>query len=376
MTLEQIDNFKGLYTAADSYSTPGSPNMNNWDVNINSDIEKTKGYTDTTASSVDVTNVIASTDAVLLCMNTIPENGTVVVHDIPRASIATELEGYAWNVKSRTNSEIELDGADISGYVTMEGDLKEAILFNDVLNVASITNNGGISRTISAEVNSRNISMYDFEGAAIDSSGLTMDLSSLDYNRKMLSVWTKPNFDTNASGGGVRLLYAFGTDEDNKSGRMQQLSSQLAFWGLAGDGDMEYKAGWASGDIVHFAFIVASNTVLDGGNSVALYQDGTLKKSSSTPNAVASAMSSNSKIGGYGGVVDNRWYGGAIDFTIYDYDLLAANHTDASIIDQVYDNTFDGAFKFAHEFIGNTATIDLSMQNLKGFAASGGLTLE
>jgi len=46
MTLEQIDNFKGLYTAADSYSTPGSPNMNNWDVNINSDIEKTKGYTD------------------------------------------------------------------------------------------------------------------------------------------------------------------------------------------------------------------------------------------------------------------------------------------------------------------------------------------
>ena len=66
MPIETIEQFRGFETEADNYSTKGSINMLNWDIDINGDLIKSKGYTlvgdgsDTIVKEDDTSDIILS----------------------------------------------------------------------------------------------------------------------------------------------------------------------------------------------------------------------------------------------------------------------------------------------------------------------------
>ena len=120
MAQETIDKFGGLYTAADSYSTPGSPDMNDWDVDINDDLKKTKGYTMATitaSSPLSAINISVAADAVITCSNELSASETVVFYNVGSPPFASILEGTAWNVLEASGSAFTVEGADTTSAV-------------------------------------------------------------------------------------------------------------------------------------------------------------------------------------------------------------------------------------------------------------------
>ena len=56
MANQVLEQFKGLYTNADRFTTPGSPDLMNVDVDINGDLRKSKGYTRVAVASAGYTS--------------------------------------------------------------------------------------------------------------------------------------------------------------------------------------------------------------------------------------------------------------------------------------------------------------------------------
>ena len=123
--LENITEFKGLYSTGDNYRNPGAIDLVNVDIDLYGAINKAKGYTRVApVTNLSCTAIVPSgTDTILYVNSTnqigLNEGGTVILHDISNPSVASILEGKAWRIKSIVeDTSITLDGADISSLAT------------------------------------------------------------------------------------------------------------------------------------------------------------------------------------------------------------------------------------------------------------------
>lgn len=130
MAKEIISEFNGLYTATDAYSTPGSPSMNDWDVELNKSLRKAKGYewieASTTASAyLDVISITASNPAVVTVSGTttsISASSTVILYGFGDTAASNIVANYAWNVSAvPTASTLTLEACDATSLTAAAG---------------------------------------------------------------------------------------------------------------------------------------------------------------------------------------------------------------------------------------------------------------
>jgi len=396
MTYSDLKDFKGLYTSADSYSTPGSPDCENVLIDTGN-IEKVKGYTRITGSTIAITNMYCSTDTVLVANNTVASNASLIVYDVSNQDLADVIEGKIWNVKSVTTTSIVLEGCDTSA-LGLESLFEQSIVLNDDIvdgtvmtpgvvfyenSTAYLTTNY-INKYPLTIINSRNIADAFYYNGMADTLGDNARFKLIynyvpDISKNVMHFWVKVE-PPDSSGyqwifrGGLYIYYTSvnGTTYIN-FGFPADVSQA---WNIrVGGGGI--TVGYAAKTIAYNTLThvcVIFNSDID---EIEIYIDGTL-----TWDVVSGTVTSpfsmgvNPSLGGQGSFDSSNFKGMIKDFSILDYTVLSGIVSNASIATQLYNNTFDGQYKFVGEFNTNTATGDLSAQYLQGFSTTGGIALE
>ena len=128
MAKQTIENFSGLNTEADVYSTKNTTDTENCIITINNDIEKAEGFERVDYLKLSFTGVSKASDAVVTLdevwspLDLLEANKDVMITDVSDEEFRTIMSGKIWRIKSVNvpGQTITLDGCDTSGVVSSE----------------------------------------------------------------------------------------------------------------------------------------------------------------------------------------------------------------------------------------------------------------
>jgi len=407
MTYYDLKDFKGLYTSADSDSTPGSPDCENVLIDTGN-IEKVKGYTRITGSTIAVSVITSSTDTVLTCSNTVASNASLVIYNNSDNTYAAVLEKKIWKVKSRTDTSIVIDGADTSALLgKLETTLAANTEFNERISSTLITNQtadfdvatasttyttSGVYYDYPYTINNRGILMgetsYIVNSSQLKTSYLICDISAIQldkiaihswvYNKQTIAAIVEPLFGTiipgffNGGAGSAFVPYF----KINKFGTIEIADGTLTnIFGVVQPNIYATTGLNKNIGLYHYCFLFDCTAGLTGSKNIRVFENNTeLTVTYSTGSAATTwtpYFASSAGLYTYSQHAQD-------DFSIIDSSaIIAAGFTEASIVAQLYNNTFDNKYKFVYEYDTElTCNLDLSAQYLQGFSTTGGIALE
>ena len=108
MPVLAIENFNGLDTNSDPYSTSGSPEMKNMEINLQGDLEKSNGYTKVAINGGDIVNIVYGTTTTLYVTNALSAGDLVLINNVSDTIISSYLCNKVFSVASATTTTVEI----------------------------------------------------------------------------------------------------------------------------------------------------------------------------------------------------------------------------------------------------------------------------